>query len=498
MQPPHRGLVVAVAAAVFGLAVAARLYPLLRGGGLFGLGNYDDGVHYAAAASLARGAWPYRDFLLLQPPGIVVLLLPFAGLGTLVGDPTGFALARLAWMALGGLNALLVGRLLLRLGTPSALVGAVGYAVFFPAVYSEHTVLLEAPASTGLLVSLVLVRAFDPQTPSGRWRMIAAGVFLGATITLKIWGIVPVLVVVAWLLLQRRTRDALRYLAGGAGVCVVLCLPFFVGAPGAMWRMVVIDQLGRGRLNRPWALKLSQLTGVSPWTDSGFGWSLVVVLLVAAAATVWALRDRRTRLVALLLLATVGLLLSAPSWFLHYPALAAPVAVLVVAAAVGALARTLHERVGRALGAGVVALTVLVAVLSAYPLLGLTLADRFPGASLARALADLPGCVAADDPTVLIETDLIGRNLERGCLVLVDPGGVSYDIAEPGQEQVPRARNTAWQAFYLAYFRAADAVVPVRYTVRFGLSQQTADTVEGWPVVVRVGGVTVRTPQPAR
>jgi hypothetical protein len=38
------GLIVA-----FGVALAARLVPLLRGGGLYALGNYDDGVHFAAA-----------------------------------------------------------------------------------------------------------------------------------------------------------------------------------------------------------------------------------------------------------------------------------------------------------------------------------------------------------------------------------------------------------------------------------------------------------------
>ena len=63
-------------AAVFGVAFAARLVPLLRGGGLYAAGNYDDGVHYAAAMGLVHGLLPYRDFLFLHPPGIAVLARP--------------------------------------------------------------------------------------------------------------------------------------------------------------------------------------------------------------------------------------------------------------------------------------------------------------------------------------------------------------------------------------------------------------------------------------
>jgi hypothetical protein len=41
----HWSLAITIAA----IAFFFRLVPLLRGGGLFGLGNYDDGVYYAAS-----------------------------------------------------------------------------------------------------------------------------------------------------------------------------------------------------------------------------------------------------------------------------------------------------------------------------------------------------------------------------------------------------------------------------------------------------------------
>src|SRR5215203_3727531 len=73
-----------------------------------GLMNYDDGVNFAAAIGLVHGQLPYRDFLLLHPPGIVLALSPFAGLAQLTSDATGFVVARIVFMVIGGINAVLV------------------------------------------------------------------------------------------------------------------------------------------------------------------------------------------------------------------------------------------------------------------------------------------------------------------------------------------------------------------------------------------------------
>jgi alpha-1,2-mannosyltransferase len=112
------------ALAIAAIAFVVRLVPVLRGGGLFGLGNYDDGVYYAAATGLVHGLLPYRDFLLLHPPGMLLLLSPFAGLAQLTSDPYGFAAARVAWMLLGAVNAVLIWRILRPIGLIAALFGA--------------------------------------------------------------------------------------------------------------------------------------------------------------------------------------------------------------------------------------------------------------------------------------------------------------------------------------------------------------------------------------
>src|SRR3954471_21295051 len=97
-------------------ALALRLTPVVRGGGLWGLLGYDGGVYYTAAAGLAHGLLPYRDFLLLHPPGSTLALLPFALLGRLIGDADAMALARLGSMALGAVSAGLVAVILRRCG----------------------------------------------------------------------------------------------------------------------------------------------------------------------------------------------------------------------------------------------------------------------------------------------------------------------------------------------------------------------------------------------
>src|SRR6478752_4443898 len=235
-------LVLATAAAV--LAGAARIVPVLRGGGLTGLGNYDDGVYDAAGTALLYGVLPYRDYLFLHPPGIVLLLAPFGLAGH---DPTGLAAARLGWMLLGVANTVLVARILRPVGLLAAAVGGLFYATAFPAVYIEWTPLLEAPAQTCVVSAVLLLGRAEQMASPTRVAAVLAGALLGVSATFKIWGVVPVATVLVWLLVRRRWRTATQVATGAVAAVTVICLPFFVAAPAQMWRMVVIDQLGRGR-----------------------------------------------------------------------------------------------------------------------------------------------------------------------------------------------------------------------------------------------------------
>jgi alpha-1,2-mannosyltransferase len=497
-QPQPRRWQTVLAAVIISLtAFAARLYPMLRGGGLFGLGNYDDGVYYAAAALLTEGLMPYRDFLLLQPPGIAIALAPFAAIGSIFGDPIGMLVGRLGWMVLGAVNALLVARLLLPVSRRAALLGGVIYAVFYPAIYSEHTVLLEVPATTALLISLVLCRPTGDGPKPGLVRLAVAGAVLGAAASIKIWGVVPVLVIVVWLMITHSLRGALVYLGAAAAACAVICLPFFLAAPGQMWRMVVTAQLGRSRSSAPLLERIIDISGLSLWGSASLTPYIAGVLVVAAGCVTATMIFKPTRLFAVLLLALVATLLLTPTWFPHYSGLTAgPAALVAGGGAHLVISRIVRLTGGRTwAGTGLAIVALLLLAVHASPLLERSLSRDFPGALLGRALADLPGCVATDDPSTLIQMNLLRRNVERGCPVQVDLGGNNYVLPHPGQRPVNRGRNPYFQRFCLDFYRSQQAVISVALREGRDYSAQTARIYKSWPDLVRIGSYVVKIPQ---
>ena len=158
------------------------------------------------------------------------------------------------------------------------------------------------------------------------------------------------------------------------------------------------------------------------------------------------------RLAAVLLGVGLILLFASPSWSTDYASLlAAPLAILL-GAAVGLLLG--RSRPWLRLAGGV----VVVGALAGYTALSApttTFGPGFPGRSLGRLLADTPGCVTTDDPTALVEADLLQRNLARGCALMADLGGYSYYLQPGASLQVGRARNEQWQRFTLDYRAAA-------------------------------------------
>jgi hypothetical protein len=474
-------------------ALAARLVPVLRGGGLWGLGNYDDGVYYAAGTAVAHGLLPYRDFLLLHPPGIVVALAPFGLLARVSGDASGFAAARLAWIGLGAANTILVARILRPLGLLPAAGGALVYALAFPAIYMEYTTLLEAPAQTCVLVAILLVAPTGGHKLPAAAPAAAAGALLGASATFKIWGVVAVATVVVWLLLSRSSRTAVQVLAGAAAGVTLICLPFFVAAPGAMWRMVVLDQLGRGESSGSTATRLAGIVGlglqrpvINTFTGLLVGALVLVAVLLAAAMTLPVVR-----LAVVLAVCLSALLLLSPSWFLHYPGLASgPLAVGVAAGGAVVLRRAFKVR--RYLGVALTVLVVAALAGQAYPLTALGLGRPFPGRTLARGVASTPGCVTADDPAALVEMNVLSRNLDRGCPFVADLGGYSYELAHLRGQTTDRRSDGRWQQIYLDYLRTGTLTLSFRYAESGALASRTRAAVEQWSARSQVGPFVVR------
>jgi alpha-1,2-mannosyltransferase len=485
-------------ALVFGTAFLGRLVPLLNGGGLYAMGNYDDGVHYAVAMGLVHGLLPYRDFLFLHPPGIGLLLAPFASLADLIGEPQAMLVARLCWIALGGVNAVLCALVLAPLGRLAAALTGLMYALFFGAIYAEHTVLLEPPATAMLLLALVITRAVGRGDGLGTRHYVAAGLLLGLSPALKIWGVLTVLVVVGGIAYRRGLRPGLTVLISAVASCTVICLPFFLAAPGRMWTMVVADQVRRRHDGLDEARRIDGMLGLSLWTSQPrlhVGTALVTA--VALAALVVCLIRPQLRLLAALLITHASMLALAPVWFLHYAgAIAAPLVLVLGGGLAIALMKVGTVRISW-LPPALATLAVIAVMLSALPLTQLRLGRTFPARAAAAAVADLPGCVVTDFPMALIQMNLLRRNLARGCRYEVDLSGASYHLEAGADEEQPRARNHVWQAYALDYLRSGDASIIVRFSSGVGFSQKTARIVRSWPKIGRAGPYAIREPQPS-
>lgn len=486
---------------MFLVAVGARLGSSLHTpGGLFGLGNYDDGVHFAAALGLINGLLPYRDFLLLHPPGVVLAMAPFAALSWLIGEPWAMVAARICWMTLGGINAVLCGLVLRPIGRLAGIVAAMVYALLLGAVYIEYTTLLEPPATTVLLLALVITRLLAPTTKIGSGHYLVAGLLLGISPVMKIWGVVTVLIVVAAIAFRRGRRPALIALGGAVASTTALCLPFFLSAPGEMWRMVVVAQLSRRRDEVTLPKRLNDVLGVRGWIHGSPNWEpiTVVALVVVLAALAVCLFRAELRVIAALLIAHGAIVLITPMWFLHYAGLTATPIALAVGAAVGVAMDWSARTVPVPWLPGLIAALAITCTVSlVIPLQRLTFTnDSFPGRTLAAQVAGRQGCLVTDFPMTLIQMNLLQRNVDRGCRFVVDIGGYSYYHVDSSYSDLSRRKNKDFQATLLGYYRSGSAVIPVRFDTLAGYSKSTARTIEKWPVIAKAGPYVIREPQP--
>jgi hypothetical protein len=488
------------------VAFLTRLQLVVGRSGLGGLYFYDDGVYYAGAAALLHGQLPYADFTYLHPPGMLLALTPFAGLGALTSDPVGLAAARVAFWVLGAANAVLAARIAAREGTVAAAVAGLAYAVWYPAIYTEGTTLLEPLGNTALLLALLLLGRSDREPSSGA--QLLAGAVLGLAACVKVWMVAPLAVLVGWQLLGAGWRAAARVSAGAVVAALAVLLPFAGSAP-AMLRMVVLDQLGRPRyvslLDR--LTSIAGLRPVSGQVDPATATALLAVVGVVALAAVSlaATGPARTRLYVALLLVNLAVLLAGQPFYHHYPTLVAVPWCLVLGAAV---ARTggsgrgrrrgggRRSRTSRRLVAGALVAAGLVALYSTS--LRVPYGRPFPGAELADAVADRP-CVVSDDPTALAAMGTLSRDLGQGCPLLVDAFGLALDryrMRLLNGLPLPDAGDPRWQRRMAGYLQSGGATVVVNQ--RFsGLSPATVRTLRRLPVLAEAGGYQVRGRSPS-
>ena len=117
--------------------------------------------------------------------------------------------------------------------------------------------------------------------------------------------------------------------------------------------------------------------------------------------------------------------------------------------------------------------------------------DAVP-AELVEVVRPAPGCLTSDDPNNLLAVGIVGRNIARGCPLVVDLGGYSHDLSRGAT--VRRGRNAAWQQMVLEYLGSGELALATRFAHGRGLTAATAAEIESWPLRWKVDEFELRQP----
>jgi len=456
------------------LALGLRGFQIFRAGHLLGVGDYDDGADFGSALRMIHGVLPYRDFIIVQPPGITLLMTPAAAISSSAGTAGAIATGRIL-TALASAAAVVLGGLLVRHRGVLATIVTCGLIAIYPgSVQAAHTVLLEPWLTAFCLAGAVAVFDRDRLTASGR-RLAWGGAALGFAGAVKVWAIIPVAVIVAACLVgPGRGGRLLRFAGGVAAGFLIPVIPFLAMAPARFYDSVVVAQLVRTGARTPLAFRLQYLTGLAAW-DLG-----PVILLIAAIAlavivagmltAAWLATRQRPPALEWFAVATTALVIVAflipDDFYYHYPAFLAPFLAMAIALPGARLLDGWKARSPRRAwvprsAAGLAALAVIVLPFAAGG------AESSPTPTYASALPALervipPGaCVASDQASLLISADRFYSSAP-GCPVLVDGTGTSYALGH-GQTAATAGRVPAVAAVWRQAFGAAQYVLLTSY-----------------------------------
>lgn len=458
------------------LALAIRLFTLTRPGYLTGVTEYDDGVYLGGAVRMIEGAMPYKDFALVQPPGILLLMTPVALIAKVTTTVKGLALARLLTALASTACVPLAGNLVRYRGTVVTLVTCGALTIYPDDIATAHTLMLEPWLN--LFCLLAMNAAFRRGSLARPGRLAWAGLALGFAGTIKFWAIAPaaVLFVLCLLTADQRAARMRAYLPTLAAGFIVPLAPFLLAAPVTFIRSTITDQAARTGSEVSLGVRLANITGLidilnnkgkislnaGPHSmfaagassnlseSSSVGWLPVMLTaaLVALIAVCYALQSRRLSQLEWLALITTILATAAilyySAFFYHYPDFPAPWLALTLGGAAGILAG--HPSWRLIVIRGVAVAIVLIAALQIremFPMRQSTaegMAHRIPAGS----------CVVTDEASLTIAADRF-TGQPPGCPIIIDSlastlvlsNGVSI---QGGADQMPQV-VAAWESW---------------------------------------------------
>jgi len=465
---PRSWTLVAVITIATLLAIGLRLYDLSRPGFLLGINEYDEGTDFGSAIRLVHGALPYRDFIMVHPPGITLLMVPVALATKAIGTDYGLAVARVVTALASAAAVPLAGLLIRHRGVFAALVTCGVLAIFPNSVLAARTVLLEPWLVLFCLLGALAL--FDGnQVSSSPRRLILGGALFGLAGTVKVWAILPVMVIL--LLTARRPRQAAFYAAGVAlGFCVPV-LPFALSAPSNFYRSVIVAQLFRSDVVRTsQGYRLQQLLGLvhfrQPATPALVIIGIVVVLLISAATVLgWRLAHSSPPALDWFAIATCALVAAAFLWptdfYYHYAAFFAPFLALVLALPASRLLAALPTGGGvrlkwlpRAImmtaAAAIAVLTVFQAIVESHNHTSVPVTEI----AVARHLIPPGACVVTDQASYTIAIDRLVSTVPQ-CSLMIDAVGTNYALSDGRTPQTGAGGSAAVEAAWMSAFRSA-------------------------------------------
>ncbi|HEY2126633.1 MAG TPA: glycosyltransferase family 87 protein [Streptosporangiaceae bacterium] len=329
------------------LALALRLLLLSRPGYLLGVTEYDDGPYFGSSVMLVHGLLPYKEFILVQPPGITLLMVPAALLSKITGTAAAMASGRVLTTLASTAGVLLAGLLVRHRGLVTVIVTCGIIAVYPDSVSTARTILVEPWLVLFCLLGALALFDRDQLTGS-RKRLLAGGMAFGFAGCIEVWAIFPV-VVLACMFLPRIRRLAV-FVGGMAVGFLVPCLPFAALAPKRFYQSLYVAQVAprAGSTRIPLGARLSNMLGIVNLHLTAHPLVLIEVLtglLIVAVALViaagWLLSHRpppQLDWFALITTAVVVVMFLWPDQFhYHFAAFLAPFFALSIALPVGRL-----------------------------------------------------------------------------------------------------------------------------------------------------------------
>ena len=455
------------------MALGIGIYQITLPGVLFGVHGYagigyDDGVYTGAALHLVNGVLPYRDFVLLHPPGISLLLSPIAAVAHARGV---LAAARVLTLFVAAANAALAAVVLRYRSAGAMFVAGTALACFPLAVSADQTVLLEPYLMCFCLLGAVAL--FQGGRLAGGGRLFLGGLALGFAAAVKIWAVLPLLVVVVLCVPLWRKRVA-PLLAGAVVGFAAPCAPFFVLAPKSFLRDIVSSQLGRvvpGSSATPAAQRLLDITGLSgltvvhpsAWVALGIG--LAFVVLVAAVYVLFVVRPADWFVLGGAVLATTVLFFT-NSYSDHYAYFSAPFLAMLAGICASHVVGALRgSRLGLLRRTAALGLPVVIAAGAAVFLLPQQagyarsyLSSATDPAPLLAGLIPPHACVVADEVSYLVAADRFGSSTSH-CPAVVDAYGVWFTSFPQHLPPYAGPYPAAFTAQWGKWFEAADYAV---------------------------------------